>query len=75
MKTGPRAATRFYEGKPCKTCGATLRYVSTQNCVACQCHNAANKSDEALYRPLGMPYGVQPAYSRWISAPVIEEAA
>jgi hypothetical protein len=26
---------RFYEGKPCKRCGGTLRYTSTAGCVTC----------------------------------------
>lgn len=27
---------RQYEGKPCKACGATLRYTSNAGCVECQ---------------------------------------
>ncbi len=33
------AATKgepFFQGRPCKRCGGTLRYTSNRNCVPCQ---------------------------------------
>jgi len=33
-----------YHGKPCKVCGATLRYVSTNNCFSCNKVSAYKRS-------------------------------
>lgn len=64
--------TKLYNGKPCKTCGNTLRYMSTQNCVDCQRKRVPD--DVALWRPLGIMYGVQPEFTRWVTmAPVVSE--
>jgi len=32
-----------YEGRPCSICGATLRYTTTRNCVACTKTRAAEE--------------------------------
>lgn len=34
MKAAEQGKTH-YEGQPCKTCGSTLKYTSTGNCVPC----------------------------------------
>lgn len=36
---------KYFEGKPCKKCGLTRRYVSTKNCVNCK-----HKSDQGWYQ-------------------------
>lgn len=38
-----KAGQRKYTGKPCKTCGATLRYTVSCACVACT--NRAREED------------------------------
>lgn len=40
-----------YEGKPCKACNATLRYVASRRCVACkQRLNSAAWNREAVLK-------------------------
>ncbi len=41
--------TKTYNGRPCKSCGATLRYSSTCACVAC----AIKKGLEKHYKSMG----------------------
>ena len=33
---------KYFEGKPCRTCGSALRYVSTNGCVSCNKKHARN---------------------------------
>ena len=42
-----REGKRKYQGKPCKTCGSTERYVINAGCVACTMA-AKNKEHQAI---------------------------
>lgn len=42
-----RQGKRKYQGKPCKTCGSTERYVVNAGCVACTMA-AKNKDTQAI---------------------------
>ena len=42
-----RLGHRKYQGKPCKTCGSTERYVINAGCVACTMA-AKNKEHQAI---------------------------
>ena len=39
-----------YHGKPCKTCGDTLKYVSGYNCVACTTQRTKDRDPEVYKR-------------------------
>lgn len=32
-----------YEGRPCKKCGETVRYISSKRCVTCQSKDNENR--------------------------------
>lgn len=38
---------RFFEGKPCRSCGSTTRYKTSQRCVACCLKLGAKKRAKA----------------------------
>ncbi len=44
----PRGKGRAFHGDPCKRCGATLRYVTNRNCVACRHRIASEKATKSL---------------------------
>lgn len=44
----------YYQGKPCKNCGGTHRYVSSCTCVTCQSRiDASRPPREPKPKPLG----------------------
>lgn len=63
----PRTA-KTYEGKPCRTCGSTIRYASTYNCVNCQCHRKLSDAQLWATPAATAPYGVHPEFMRWVAS-------
>lgn len=63
----PRRAETF-EGKPCRKCSATERYVRGKTCVACsRIHGKERTAGSVIIR-----YHVPAEFVRWVTAPALE---
>ena len=62
---------KYYDGSPCKTCGNTLRYTSSRNCVECQKKNRhwyedkSNQTDKKFHQ-IKHNYGIDKDEWYWM---------
>lgn len=55
------------EGKPCRNCGGTERYVSSNNCVRCQREHGRRHNGSVIYF-----YGVSQEFTKWVTSALPE---